>query len=157
MGAEATTEIVVHKTVTVPLGVRRTFELFTARMTDFWPSEHSIGTAPLAEVVVEPREGGRWFERGEDGSECSWGRVARWSPPNRLVLLWQIGADWTYDPSLETEVEIDFVEESPDRTRLELRHRHLERFGERAEALRAAFDGLGGWSGTLTRFAEFAR
>lgn len=71
-----------------------------------------------------------------DGRECPWGRVARWSPPNRLVLLWQIEADWTHDPSLGAEVEIDFV---------------------RAEALRAAFDGLGGWSDALARFAEFAR
>jgi hypothetical protein len=65
--------------VSVPLAQARAFELFTTRMTEFWPKEHSIGESELAEVVLEPRSGGRWFERGVDGSECQWGRVA--APP----------------------------------------------------------------------------
>lgn len=67
-------------------------------MIDFWPPEHSIGSSAIAQVVVEPRTGGRWFERGMDGNECDWGRVDRWEPRGELVLLWQIGVNWTFDP-----------------------------------------------------------
>jgi hypothetical protein len=70
-------------------------------VTDFWPKEYSIGSAEIAEVVIEPRSGGRWFERGIDGSECLGGRAASWDPPREVVLLWQIGADWQYDPTSE--------------------------------------------------------
>ncbi|PXY29244.1 ATPase [Prauserella coralliicola] len=156
MSAESGTEIVVHRQVSVPLTPQRAFTLFTARMTEFWPSEHSIGSSALAEVVVEPREGGRWFERGADGSECDWGRVAEWTPPGRVVLLWQIGADWKFDPDLETEVEVTFTEEPGGRTLLELRHRHLERYGDQAGAMYAVFDSPGGWDGTLAAFVALA-
>ena len=90
MSTESAAAVEVVRSVTVPLSQSRAFELFTARMTDFWPREHSIGAAEIAEVVVEPHVGGRWFERGVDGSECAWGRVAVWEPPRKVVLLWQI-------------------------------------------------------------------
>lgn len=149
-------EIAVHRSVTVPLPCTRAFELFTARMGAFWPAEHSIGIAEIADVLVEPRFGGRWYERGVDGSECDWGRVAAWEPPGRVVLLWQIGVDWTMHPDLETDVEVTFTEDGPGRTRVDLAHRHLERYGGQADAMRAVFDSPGGWTGTLTRFADLA-
>lgn len=144
----------VVRSVSVPLSPARAFELFTTRMTDFWPKEHSIGNSEIAEVVVEPHNGGRWFERGIDGSECQWGRIASWEPPRKVLLLWQIGADWRFDPDFETEVEVTFTEENPDRTRLDLRHRNLQRYGEDAEQMRAIFDDPKGWAGTLASFAE---
>jgi uncharacterized protein YndB with AHSA1/START domain len=150
------TEIEVSRSVTVPLTPEQTFELFTARTTEFWPKEHSINSSEIAAVVIEPREEGRWFERGVDGSECDWGGVAVWQPPRKLVLLWQIGADWRFDPDLQTEVEVTFSEESPGRTRLDLRHRHLERYGEAAEQMRAEFDSPGGWESTLAACAKLA-
>lgn len=149
-------QIAVHRSVSVPLPRERAFELFTTRMGAFWPSAHSIGTADLADVLVEPRAGGRWYERGVDGSECDWGRVAAWEPPGLLVLVWQIGADWTMDPALETDVEITFTAEDDGRTRVDLTHRHLQRYGEHAEAMRAVFGSPGGWTGTLTAFVELA-
>jgi uncharacterized protein YndB with AHSA1/START domain len=150
------TEVEVSRSVSVPLTPERTFELFTSRTTEFWPKEHSINSSEIAAVVIEPRAGGRWFERGVDGTECDWGRVAVWEPPRKLVLLWQIGADWQFDPKLETEVEVTFSEESPGRTRLDLRHRHLERYGEAAEQMRAAFDSPDGWEATLAACAKLA-
>jgi uncharacterized protein YndB with AHSA1/START domain len=149
-------EIAVHRSVTVPLPRERAFELFTDRMGAFWPPHHSIGSADMADVVIEPLAGGRWYERGVDGSECVWGRVAAWEPPGRVVLVWQIGADWKVDPDLETDVEVTFTDAGPGRTRLDLTHRHLERYGEHAEAMRVAFDDPDGWAGTLGAFAEFA-
>jgi uncharacterized protein YndB with AHSA1/START domain len=127
--------------------------VFTSRMTTWWPSHHHIGSAPIQEIVVEPREGGRWYTRHEDGTETSTGYVAGWDPPERLVLAWQITADWRYDPSLVTTVEVRFVEESPGRTRVELEHRDLDRYGPEADRMRMTFEDPGAWTGTLEAFA----
>jgi uncharacterized protein YndB with AHSA1/START domain len=156
MSTESAAAVEVVRSVSVPLRQARTFELFTTRMTDFWPKEHSIGSSEIAEVVIEPQTGGRWFERGVDGSECQWGRVASWDPPRGVVLLWQIAANWQFDPGFETEVEVTFTEEAGDRTRLELRHRNLQRYGDATEQMRAIFDDPKGWAGTLARFVDLA-
>jgi hypothetical protein len=156
MDTESDSAVEVFRSVSVPLSQTRAFELFTTRMTEFWPKEHSIGTSEIAEVVIEPRSDGRWFERGADGSECQWGRVAFWDPPRKVVLLWQISADWQFDPEFETEVELTFSEEGPDRSRLDLRHRNLQRYGANAEQMRAIFDDPSGWAGTLGAFVSFA-
>ena len=150
------TEHLVRKSVTVEASREIAFEVFTARMTTWWPAEHRIGKSPLAEIVLEPRVGGRWAERGTDGSECDWGRVLAWDPPSRFVLAWQLDADYEYDPKLETEVEVRFLAESPTRTRVELEHRHLDRYGAREAELRASFESGGGWQLGLDRFAAAA-
>ncbi len=146
----------VRRTVIVPAPQARAFALFTDHHDTWWPREYHIGEAPMAEAVLEPREGGRWYERGTDGRDCTWGRVLVWEPPERLVLAWQIDGQWRYDPSLVTEVEVRFVPEGPERTRVELEHRHLERFGEHREAVRAAFESPQGWGGMLERLARSA-
>ena len=144
----------VRREVVVPVGAERAFEVFTARMTDWWPSQHHIGSAPIEQVVIEPREGGRWYTRHEDGSETSTGFVAAWEPPRRLVITWQIGPDWKYDPQLITTVEVRFVPEGGDRTRVVLEHRDLERFGPEAERMRQTFSEPGAWTATLDAYAE---
>lgn len=156
MNTESTAEVAVIRWVTVPLSQVRTFDLFTGRMTEFWPPEHSIAAAPFEVVVLEPRVGGRWFERDAGGNECDWGRVCAWEPPSRVVLAWQIGADWKFDPGFETEVEVVFTEVDARHTRVELRHRQLERYGEQAEQMRAIFDSPNGWTETLNRCARLA-
>jgi uncharacterized protein YndB with AHSA1/START domain len=113
-------------------------------MTRWWSGSHSIGSSPLKEAVVEPRLGGRWFERGQDGSECEWGRVLAWEPPGRIVLAWQIDAQWRFDSAPVTEVEVRFIPEG-NGTRVELEHRNVERLGDQADAARAALDSPGGW------------
>jgi uncharacterized protein YndB with AHSA1/START domain len=156
MDTESDSAVEVFRSVSVPLSQARAFDLFTARMTEFWPKGHSIGDSELAEVVLEPRNGGRWFERGVDGSECQWGRVAAWEPPRKVVLLWQIGADWQFDPEFETEVEVTFSEEGSDRCRLDLRHRNLQRYGDKADQMRATFEDPAGWTGILAGFVDLA-
>jgi uncharacterized protein YndB with AHSA1/START domain len=143
----------IRREIVVPASRERAFEVFTARMTDWWPSDHHIGDAPIERIVIEPFEGGRWFTRHQDGSETSTGFVAVWEPPARVVVTWQIGADWHYDPRLLTHVEVRFVAEAPDRTRVELEHRDLERFGPEAERMRETFEQPGAWAATLEAYA----
>jgi Activator of Hsp90 ATPase homolog 1-like protein len=144
----------VRRHVVVPAPADRAFEVFTAGMTRWWPPEHHIGSAPIEEIVIEPREGGRWYTRHTDGSETSTGHVTVWEPPSRVVVTWQISPEWEYDASLVTTVEVRFTEEEPGRTRVELEHRDLERFGREAERMRQTFEGPGAWDGTLAAFAE---
>jgi uncharacterized protein YndB with AHSA1/START domain len=145
----------VRKSVRVKAPPTRAFEIFTAGMKRWWLPNYSINKSPIADIVVEPRQGGRWFERGEDGSECQWGKVLAWEPPGRLVLTWQISPQWQYDPDLVTEVEVRFVPDSGG-TRVDLEHR-LEGYGDAADQMRAIFDGPNAWMGILEKFAEVAR
>jgi uncharacterized protein YndB with AHSA1/START domain len=142
----------VRKSVTVSASPARAFAVFTGRMIAWWRPDHHLGAAPLRDVVLEPRLGGRWYEVGEDGAVCQWGKVLAWEPPARLVLAWQLDADWKYDPDFLTELEIRFVPAGGG-TRVELEHRNLDRYGARAEAVRAALDATDGWAGGLAAFA----
>jgi uncharacterized protein YndB with AHSA1/START domain len=144
----------VRKSITVKADAARAFEVFTGRIGRWWPRTHCIGTSPQKDVVLEPRVGGRWFEIGEDGSQCNWGKVLAWEPPERLVLAWQIDGNWKYDPDLITEVEVTFTPLDNGATRVDLEHRNLERFGDKIEPVRNAIDSEGGWTGVLKAYAE---
>lgn len=144
----------VRKRIRVNAPPAKAFEIFTAGMTRWWPRRQSINTSPIREVVVEPATGGRWLERGEDGSECQWGQVLAWEPPGRLLLSWQITPQWRYDPDLVTEVEIRFQADG-DGTVVELEHR-LDGYGAASEQMRAVFDSPDAWEGTLRQFGDVA-
>ena len=146
----------VRKELTIKAPQARAFRAFTELMDHWWPHSHHIGKAELKKAVLEPRQGGRWYEIDVDGSECTWGQVLVWDPPARLILAWQINADWQYDPNLVTEVEVNFVEEAPNLTRFTLEHRDIEKFGVKAQEMWKAFDSDGGWTGLLNAFAKFA-
>jgi uncharacterized protein YndB with AHSA1/START domain len=146
----------IRREIMVEVGQQRAFDLFTADMTAWWPSAHHIGTAPIERIIVEPHAGGRWYTRHQDGSETSTGFVAAWEPPGRLVVTWQIGADWAYHSDLVTSVEVRFEAAGPDRTRVLLEHRDLEAFGADTDAMRKTFDEPGAWTATLAAYAEVA-
>jgi uncharacterized protein YndB with AHSA1/START domain len=147
----------VRKVVEVHAPPAVAWRVFTEKMGRWWPlATHKIGKAPAVDTVIEPRVGGRWYERGEDGSTCDWGRVLSWEPHTRLVLSWEISGNWQHDPSLMTEVEVRFIAEGEDRTRVELEHRHLDRYGARRDEMRGIFDSEGGWTGLLASFARAA-
>src|SRR5262252_3758223 len=59
--------------------------------------------------------------------------VLAWEPPSRLLLSWDVNANWQYDPALKTELEIRFIAEDKDLTRVELEHRKLDRYGTRRD------------------------
>lgn len=150
-------EAVVRKSIVVEAPQAHAFAVFTEQHAAWWPLQtHHIGAQPAETAIIEPRIGGRWFERAADGTECDWGRVLAWEPPSRIVLAWCIGADWKFDPELNTEVEVRFISEGPGRTRVELEHRHLERYGAMAGTMQTTFDSEGGWTGILGRFSRAA-
>jgi uncharacterized protein YndB with AHSA1/START domain len=147
----------VRKVVSVQAPQAVAWRVFTEKMGTWWPlATHKIGKSAAVDAVIEPRVGGRWYERGDDGSTCDWGQVLLWEPHSRLVLSWDISADWQSDASLKTEVEIRFIAEGNDRTRVELEHRHLDRYAARRDEMRGIFDSEGGWTGLLGSFARAA-
>jgi uncharacterized protein YndB with AHSA1/START domain len=144
----------VLRTVEVKAPPARAFELFTARIGEWWPTGKTIGPSPHVAVVVEPHPEGRWFERDADGNETDWGKVLAWEPPSRLLLGWQLGKEWRYDPEFLTEVEVTFAPTESGGTRVTLEHRNLERFG--ADAASRAERITGGWRTMLDAFGRYA-
>ncbi|MBV8850613.1 MAG: SRPBCC family protein [Methylobacteriaceae bacterium] len=131
----------------------RAFEFFARDIGRWWPKDKTIGASPPEEIVMEPRAGGRWFERAQDGTETAWGKVLAWEPPARLVLAWQIDASWKPDPNFQTEVEVVFRPEGTG-TLVTLEHRNLERFGDSAEKIKTQISG--GWPAILNRYSGFS-
>jgi uncharacterized protein YndB with AHSA1/START domain len=155
----STTEPVVRNAITVDAPVDRAFKVFTEGFDTWWPRGHHIATVEMAEAVLEPRQGGRWFERGVDGSECEWGRVLDWDPPRHVAVSWHLDGDFQYDPdpTKASRVDVRFSAESATTTRVELVHSGLDRHGESWMQLRTGISGPGGWPDILVGFAETAR
>jgi len=148
----------LHGTVSVNLPVEQAFAFFSGSMTSWWPAEYHLGDADMVDTVLEPEVGGRWFERGADGSECTWGRVLAWEPPTRLVVTWQITGRWEVDddPAHASEIEVRFTADGPDRTTVDLDHRHLDRLVAGQAMHDSIVQAGGGWSTILRRFAVTA-
>lgn len=148
--------LLVKKSLYVDAAPARAFDVFTRQLGAWWPlATHKIGRVAAKDAIIEPRVGGRWYERGVDGSECTWGRVLAFDAPSRIVLSWEIDADWKADATIQTEVEVRFTAEGSG-TRVELEHRMLESFGARAMEMKGIFDSEGGWTGLLAGFAAHA-
>ncbi len=143
--------------VTVAVPVERAFAVFTGSVDAWWPHRFHIGRADVAEVVLEPRAGGRWFERGVDGSECDWGRVLVWEPPHRVVFTWQINGSWQFDPdpAKASEIEARFTADGPQSCLVQVEHRHFERL-DGGRTINEAINGGGGWQLLLDGFAGTA-
>jgi uncharacterized protein YndB with AHSA1/START domain len=146
----------VRKRVVVRVNPVRAFEIFTGAIDAWWPKAYRIGaTSPLKQSVIEPFEGGRWLIRCEDGSELRIGTVLKWEPGRRVVFSWEVNAQWKRDPATATEVEVNFIAEGPDTTRVELEHRGFERAGRDAgEQQRSSVDR--GWPAVLDAYARLA-
>jgi len=146
----------VRTAIVVDAPQQLAFDVFTQDMGGWWPPDHHILEGELAEMVFELRAGGRIYDVGVDGSECQWARVLAFEPPERVVISWDITTEWKLETDLArtSEVEVRFVAEGPERTRVELEHRHLDRHGEGWQNMRGAVGSPGGWQGGLQRFAE---
>ncbi len=150
------TDTSIRTSIVVDAPIERAFSGFTADIGSWWDPNHHILEAELAEMVFEPREGGHVYDRGMDGSECRWARVLAYDPPNRLVITWDINTQWQLETNLEktSEVEVRFVSEAPERTRVELEHRNLDRHGDGWERMRDAVGSPDGWGAGLRAFAR---
>jgi len=146
----------VRSSIVVEAPIERAFSVFTEDIGSWWPPDHHILDGELAEMVFEPRAGGHVYDRAVDGGECRWARVLAYEPPTRLVFSWDISPQWQIeaDPERTSEVEVRFVSESPDRTRVELEHRKLDRHGDGWEKVRDAVGSPGGWTRGLEALAE---
>ena len=146
----------VRRIVKVEAPPELAFDVFANRIGLWWPRSHHVGAADPETFIIEPRVGGRWFERGADGSECDWGHVLAWEPPARIVLAWQLNAKFDHDPAIQSEVEVRFTTLDAERTRVELEHRGLEVYGVDAAAMHDTFSSPDGWGGMLEHYAEMA-
>jgi uncharacterized protein YndB with AHSA1/START domain len=149
----------VRTQIVVEVPVERAFAVFTEDLDSFKPREHNMLAVDIAETVFEPRAGGRIYDRGIDGSECDWASVLVYERPERVVFSWNISPQWQIesDPEKMSEVEVRFIPETPQRTRVELEHRNLDRHGDGWESERDGVAGEGGWPLYLQRFAEVVR
>lgn len=149
-------EAKVRAVATVEAPIERAFQVFTQRCDAWWPRPYRLGQTERIDVVLEPRAGGRWYERTADGKECDWGKVLAWHPPDRSALSWQIGLGFVPepDPQRASRVDVTFVEAGPARTTVTVVHSEFERHGEGWEAMQEGVSGEGGWPGILPGYAE---
>lgn len=141
----------VRQSITVKADVNRAFRVFTAGYDSWWPRSHHIGKSPMKKAIIQGRAGGRCYTEQVDGSECDWGTVLVWEPPQRFVMAWQITHEWGYEPDLakSSEVEVRFTPQSDGTTRVDLEHRHFERHGAGGASMRKSVDAPNGWPGLL--------
>ena len=146
---------VVRRLTVVAANAEKAFAVFTERLGDFKPPEHNLLAAPIAETVFEPRVGGHIYDRAIDGTQCHWARVLVYEPPRRVVFSWDIGPTWQLetDPEHASEVEVRFIEETADRTRVELEHRNIDRHGPGWQAVAEGVGHDQGWPLYLARYA----
>ena len=144
----------VARSIVVQAPIERTFSIFTDGIGTWWPPEHHLLEGELASMEFEPRVGGHIVDRGADGSECRWARVLAYEPPTRVVFSWDINLAWQIEtnPEKTSEVEVRFEADGPDRTRVALEHRNLDRHGDGWERMRDAVGSPDGWN--LTPFAD---
>ena len=154
MNMQQVTDTSVQTFVVVDAPVERAFSVFTDDIGSWWDPDHHLLEGELGEMVFEPRVGGHVYDRGVDGTECRWARVLAYEPPNRVVISWDINTQWKLETDLErtSEVEVRFIPEAPDRTRVELEHRNLDRHGDGWEGMRGAVGSPEGWPAGLQRF-----
>ena len=150
------TDTAVRTSIAVEAPIERAFSVFTDEIASWWDPDHHILEGELADMVFEPRVGGRVLDRGIDGSECAWARVLVFERPDRFVISWDISPSWELEHDLErtSEVEVRFVAEGAERTRVELEHRNLDRHGEGWEEMRDSVGSPDGWAGHLRAFAS---
>ena len=159
MSSTQASDTSVRHSIVVEAPIERAFSVFTDGFGTFKPREHNLLEVGIAETVFDTHVGGTIYDRGVDGSECHWARVLAYDPPNRVVFSWDIGPQWQIETDHErtSEVEVRFISETQDRTRVELEHRNLDRHGEGWEGERDAVGGEGGWPLYLQRFDELLK
>jgi len=145
----------VRKSIRVKASQARAFEVFTSGLGRWWPLDHGIGPAPRKTAAMETHLGGHWYELAENGTRTDVAKIIVWEPPRRFVMSWDINSEWKPDTTVSSEVEVRFVTDGADATRVELEHRKFEVMGAKGgEKMRKDVDG--GWPGLLEHFKSEA-
>jgi uncharacterized protein YndB with AHSA1/START domain len=140
----------LRKTVAVPIGQSRAFELFTARIGEWWPlATHSVGLEDALRVTFPGEVGGAIVETLRDGTTCVWGTLTGWDPPAGVSFTWHPGQH----SASAGDVEVRFVADGTERTVVELTHSGWQRRADGAEA-RGGYDS--GWEVVLGRYGSVA-
>src|SRR5262245_33000793 len=141
----------VRKSIRVSTSPARAFEVFTSTLGRWRALGPGVGQAPGKAVVMETRVGGYWYGLAEDGARTNVGKIIVWEPPDRFVMTWDINSRWKADTTVSSEVEVRFIPDGPNATRVELEHRKFEQMGaEAGESMRKDVDR--GWPGLLEIF-----
>jgi uncharacterized protein YndB with AHSA1/START domain len=148
-------DTIVRHEIVVDAPIADAFATFVERFGDFKPPEHNLLGSPIARTTFDPHVGGHIYDVAEDGSECRWARILAFEPPHRVVFSWDISPYWQLeaDEANASEVEVRFIAETAERTRVELEHRNLDRHGPGWEGVRDGVDGDAGWPLYLARYA----
>jgi len=143
----------VKASVTVHQRREVVFDVFIEEFGDWWPlAMHSLGGDEVATAVIEPRVGGRVFERRHDGTESPWAEVLVFDRPERIVLSWQP------NPTRPAPTEVEFRFETVGRdghlTLVRVVHRNWDVLGNDALGVRDSYER--GWPGILARLGRQA-
>jgi uncharacterized protein YndB with AHSA1/START domain len=149
-------DTIIRRDVTVNASQQRAFDAFTKQFGEFKPKEHNLMASPIVTTTFEPKVGGHIYDKAEDGSVCRWARVLAYDPPERVVFSWDISPYWQLvaDEANASEVEVRFIAEGPDKTRVELEHRNIDRHGPGWEGVRDGIANEGGWPTYLALYAD---
>ena len=140
----------VIRAVDVNAPIEKAFSVFTERIGEWWPLEtHGIYGDQSETCILEPRVGGRLYERSLEGEEGNWATVTAYEPPSRLVLSWKPNPD----RPAPTEIEVTFTQQGAG-THVELTHRGWELLGDEGPEARDSYNS--GWPGTLAGYARYA-
>jgi uncharacterized protein YndB with AHSA1/START domain len=121
------------------------FDTYTGDIAEWWDPRYTASAETYEGVTIEPRVGGRIFERHRGGIEHNWGRVTVWEPGRRLVHTFALAQD----PAHPSEVSI-VLEPEGDGCLLRFAH------GGWTSANVAHRKKFGDWPVLLERFASLA-
>jgi len=142
----------------VQLPQAKTFNYFTNRFWDWWPRDYTFSKGVLDRICLGSGVGEWCFEQGPHGFRCDWGRILEWNPPRLVSFTWQIGPRSVLqpDPSLCSEVSVEFAEATAGASCVTLTHKHFERHGVDGAGYRAEMASEYGWPLLLKIFSAAA-
>lgn len=140
----------IKKELTVETSQEHAFRVFSQKMDLWWPRSHHVGKTPMAKMVLEPKKDGRWYSTHQGGEECEIGFVRLFEPNSRMILVWQLNGEFKHDASLNTEVELKFIADGPERTLVKFEHRNIETLGKAVEGMNQ------GWGMILDLYSRIA-
>ena len=148
--------IIVHETIS--LNPAEAFSAFVDGFGKWYPAEYTWSQNGLDTIAIEPREGGRCFERGPNGFELDWGRVTAFQPPKIVTFTWQISVKRVPIPNAAKAGQVTVRFDTEDNaTKLTLTHHGFEHYAEQPRQYREALAAPHGWIYILDCFKTYCK